>query len=426
MPPDNIDKRTTDIIRNSMPTAKIWPGTPSFTKGPSIFRVQRNSAKYNDHLEKLGFRYEPPIEIAFLADNFPSDSFTNEYGESFLNKMTDVVSSGFSEINQFFGSTNAINTIKGITKNAAGQGGVIGTVGAGAMAGQKALGELSESIGGATGKNLANMFGKMAAGGRWDFPQVWKNSGYQPSYSLTVRLFNPNPGNDTATKTFISGPLAAILLLGLPLSDDGQMYSWPFFHHVKCPAIWDLEAAVITNITVIKGGDQQQIAHNQRMGIVDVRIDFGSLYNSIIVAPTLKDKSRTTLESYINSLTDSPKTTVHYDDKEGEVTQTGGEGISGSLGGVFDDVANRAGEVLTNSTGINVKDISGQVKNFSVRDRFTEAGKSAADYGKQELNKVANRLSNEFSDLEEQATSRVPTSAVTTANILLNSGSYPD
>ena len=49
------------------------------------------------------------------------------------------------------------------------------------------------------------------------------------------------------------------------------------------------------------GKYQQQIAYNQRMGIVDVRIDFGSLYSSMLAAKGLT-RTRPTLEKYLDGI----------------------------------------------------------------------------------------------------------------------------
>jgi len=146
-----------------------------------------------------------------------------------------------------------------------------------------------------------SVLSSMAAGCRIDFPMVWKSSGFVPSYTMTVRLYNPNPADPKSTKKYIAGPLAAIMLLGIPLSKDGAAYSWPFIHRISSPGIYDLDPAFISNITVIKGGDQQQIAYNQRMGIVDVRIDFGSLYSSMLAAKGLS-RTRPTLEKYLDGI----------------------------------------------------------------------------------------------------------------------------
>ena len=100
LPPDlpmesTIGNKTNTVMRNSMPIAKIYPGIPSFQKGLDLFT--RSSAFYGgktaystklkDHGFTLGGLHNGFLQIAYLADSFPTDSFTNEYGENFLQKF---------------------------------------------------------------------------------------------------------------------------------------------------------------------------------------------------------------------------------------------------------------------------------------------------------------------------------------------------
>jgi len=156
------------------------------------------------------------------------------------------------------------------------------------------------------GGRAGDIIDSLMAGGRIDFPSLWKNSSYAPSYTMTIRLYNPNPASKEATEKYIIGPIAAIMLLGVPISSDSTTYSWPFLHSFHSPGIYKLDPAFISNITIVKGGDQQQIALNQSLALVDVRIDVGSLFNSMLVA----DKTitgRPTVFNYIETLRETKK-----------------------------------------------------------------------------------------------------------------------
>jgi hypothetical protein len=122
---------------------------------------------------------------------------------------------------------------------------------------------------------------------------------------MTVRLYNPNPRSVKDTKKFIVGPIVALMLLAVPITDNGSTYSWPFFHRILSPGIYDLNPGFISNITVIKGGDQQQISQQQRMGIVDVRIDVGSLFSTMVAGGTaISQKTRPTVRKYAQAMLD--------------------------------------------------------------------------------------------------------------------------
>jgi len=305
-----------EMIVNTMPVFEIKPCKPHFSTGLNLFTIEEDKKSYLRILKSHGFTTEVPIHLAFLADSFPTDTFTNEYGETFLQKFTDVASQGMSQLMQMTGSETASEGVKkmggAMTDLGGSMEGVIGSIlksGGGGMtkmasginkiagkANQEGS-EFSKMVGGGAG-----VINSMLAGHRVDFPQVWRNSGFQPSYTATVRLYNPNPGNENSTKQHIIGPLAVILALALPRSKDGETYNWPFFHKINAPGIYNLDPSVITNVTVIKGGDQQQISYNQKLAMVDVRIEFTSLYGSILIEENKKFSNRPTLRSYLKSL----------------------------------------------------------------------------------------------------------------------------
>ncbi len=304
------------IIR-SMPIAEITPSDPTPDIGLTVFKLSNQFKKYNEILNAHGFNIKSkgekgPLKLAFLADNFPTDSFSNEYGEGILEKATNMVSGAAASIQQIMGARTAGETFDktmGILKS---MGGATETA-AGAIdkSAKDMLSKFNEMAKNTdsgikdTGKRLASIGLSIAAGARVDFPQIWKNSSFQPSYTMTVRLFNPNPASKESTYKYIIGPLGAILLLGLPHTLDGNTYNWPFLHKIECKGIYFLNPCFISNISVIKGGDQQSIHWNQRLGIVDVRIDFGSLYSSILAGKEYATMDRPNLENYLNIMSDN-------------------------------------------------------------------------------------------------------------------------
>jgi len=349
LPPDDMVPDTNTVIKNSMPLARIYPGIPSFTKGLNLFTRKgsfvsnsrgKQSPSYYGLLRQHGYSLSQPggqlgedgcIVVAYQADSFPTDSFTNEYGENFLQKMTETVSQGAAELSQMFGGRDLGEVYSGVQKALEGGGAIESMIGAGLDVGA-GIGNAAKKVFSSLpmGKGIhsaANLASSLAAGGRIDFPLMWKTSGFAPSYTMTVRLYNPYPGSKAATQKYIAAPLAALMLLGIPISRDGSTYSWPFIHRIWSPGIYDLDPAYISNITVIKGGDQQQISYKQRLGLVDVRIDFGSLYSTIIAGKGMSTRTRPTLENYINAIAgaDSEKSGIKnfstYPDEGGKAEQ---------------------------------------------------------------------------------------------------------
>ena len=316
LPPVMSDEE--DIMTNSIPTLEITPAIPKLQNGPSVFGLNFKGGldEYKKILKDHKVIFDGrSLKLAFLADNFPTDTFANEYGESFLQKMTDVASESLTQISQMTGRKDASKAVEDIFGQVAGAD--LGIASTAASAGQSAIQQLNKGLSGLKQKGgfiggAATIADEVLAGGRLDFPSLWTNSSYQPSYTITVRLYNPNPASDESTQRFIYEPLVAILALGLPRSGNtGNTFTWPFFHRIHAPGLYTLNPSMITNITVIKGGDQQQIAWNQRLGVLDLRIDFGSLYNSIVIN-NQSNPSRPTLKTYAEALTGKRKTKDIY------------------------------------------------------------------------------------------------------------------
>ncbi len=302
---------TTELIKTTMPIAQFWPCEPEFQAGMTLFRMNRKKGQddYTAMLEHYGYSIKFPIEVGFLADNFPTDSFANTYGESFLQKATDIVSQASGEISQMMGAQNASEAVKNMASAlkksnsgiAQGLGGAMDTA-------HKSASDVLNAIapGGTMAGAAKQTMNQMLAGARVDFPQVWKNSGFAPSYTMTIRLYNPNPASLESTEKYIIGPIVALMLMGVPRTQDGSTYNWPLLHQIKAPGIFNLDPAFISNITVVKGGDQQSIAWNQRLGVVDVRLDIGSLYNSMTAGLT-DDPFRPNVKQYIDGMKEEAK-----------------------------------------------------------------------------------------------------------------------
>jgi len=300
-----------EVMKASMPTATIIPCEPEFSKGLSLFTLSQSKGakKYAEILKEVGFSLAGNrIEVAYLADNFPTDTFNNEYGETFLDKFAQAASSGLGDLSQIMGWTSFDDMTKqmGNVADSAGKAGAFakGVVDSASSWKNKVTDGLSKR-----NKNLVqsatNAIKGIVTGARVDFPQVWKNSSYTPSYSMTIRLYNPNPSDPESTKRYIVGPIAALVALAVPtVSEDATMYKWPLLCKVRSPGIYHLNAAYINSIAVIKGGDQQSIAYNQSLAMCDVRIDFGSLYNSILAGKGSSQWGgrRPTLGSYLGAI----------------------------------------------------------------------------------------------------------------------------
>ena len=124
--------------------------------------------------------------------------------------------------------------------------------------------------------------------------------------SITVRLYNPTPGNDYMHDKYIVGPLVALLSLATPVSDHMNVYSWPFIHKIKCQGYFNINPGAITNISITRG-NENQISFGQRPSLVDVRIEFGILHSVMLNSIDPASANRPSIIQFRNSLLEKRK-----------------------------------------------------------------------------------------------------------------------
>jgi len=321
LPPQN--NYSLELTSNSLPVMEIIPCRPEVSE--TLFTLIDDTDSYTTILEELGYSLgETPIKLAFVADNFPTETFSNQYSESFLNRFTDLISTGTAELTQITGAYGAGDAVRNmLAAMGSSKVGLISAFGAGAQGALTGLETGFKDLTGKMGKmgqrlnRFADMAGSLLGGARADFPMIWKNSGYSPSYTITVRLYNPVPSNEEMKELYIIGPLAAITLLALPRTNDGTFYNWPFFHQINVPGLFQIPSAFIGSVTVIKGGDQQQITYAQDLGMIDLRIEFGSLFDTMVVGnKDYNATNRPTLRNYLDNLRNK-RTTWIRDEETG-------------------------------------------------------------------------------------------------------------
>lgn len=314
LPPSTPE--TDSLIKSAFPIMEIVPAVSS-DLSQNLYSLKPDINTYKGLLNKHGYSMSGnSLKVAFIVDSFPTDTFSNFYAESFLGSGLQVVSDEASQILQMMnarsgteaagkvlrglsavGKATGANWLSGLTSNIASIGGEI----------QEKFNEVAGQLGpvGDFLKRTAHIANVALGGGRIDLPQIWKNSGFSPSYTITVKLYNPNPTNPEVTNKYIVGPICAILLLALPRTMDKGVpfYTWPFFQQIKVPGLLNLPEAYIGNITIIKGGDQQVVSYKQNLAMCDVRIEFGCLFDTMVTSDDGNPiDGRPSLREYINEL----------------------------------------------------------------------------------------------------------------------------
>jgi len=349
LPPAYIDNPSLleSVTINSMPIVALYPAYPAQQSdqssgggsgnednGLKLFQLSHSDGrtKYNDILK--GIVNDPLmgdncVYAAFLNDTSITESFGIEFGDSKFESIGNIASQSAAELRYITGKGTMKESMTEIGNRMQEGEGVIGELGGMLVKGAgTVLGAVEGGIGAIGGEAMK----KLLSGSRVDFPQIWQGASYTPSYSFTVRLYNPNSASEYTHKKYVLDNLAKLLAFTIPIADSNSTFSYPVLCSAVAPGLFQIDSGFISNLDVIKGGDSNDIAFSQRTGTIDIRITINSLYNSIVASSQEKpsDPFRPTFKKYMDNL----KTTMGAFD-----WPTGGRGVadfiaSGSGGGV--------------------------------------------------------------------------------------------
>lgn len=315
---------TVKKMLQSMIVIELHPALPTYAgisqDSMDLFRL--NEQKGAEELQKILrvfntnhlssiTQYNLPLKIAVMNDTSISENWGHEFGASMFEGAANIGSSTAQELRFVTGEQNIFSAMGRLGENL---GGAFGGLAQNFMESGQALGdrigqglheysEMGREIVTRGSGPLGSGLMQLASGSMVDFPQIWRGSSYTTSYAFTTKLYNPDPGNQESYIKYIIKPLAHLLAFMTPLSDSNFTFSYPLICKVKCPGLFGMEAAVIQNMSVIKGGANNDISFNQQPGEVEVRFEIASLYNTMI-SQGERDifEDRPTLDRYINHL----------------------------------------------------------------------------------------------------------------------------
>lgn len=249
-----------------------------------------------------------PLKLAVQNDTSFAESWTSDFGESRFEGLTNVGSSLGQEIRFITGKDSIVD---GMSEIAGGMGGAAGALfgdNVGAMFDN--INNRFKSIGNKGVKYIENRFPTLgrgvlalASGSKVDFPQIWQGSGFDTTYTFTLKLYNPFPNNKEAYKKYIIEPIVHMLTFVCPVSDSNFTYGFPLLCRFSCPGLAGLDAAYISNLDIIKGGESNDISFKQRAGSVDIRFSIRPLYSTMLIRGQENvNEERPTLDRYINHM----------------------------------------------------------------------------------------------------------------------------
>jgi hypothetical protein len=286
-----------DHIIRTMPVAFITPSIQQTSAGMEIYTVAPDFGTYSTYMTEQGVNVSGCIggKLTLIYQELGpmGETYTNSYSaSSILGGLTEGISGVAQEL--LFASGKSGQQL--LDAGAASDNKLISGAAGGA---NKVLDALESGAGKMFNEKVAHQLRTALVNGeKIDFPMMWKGSNWSAEYSFTVRLYNPQPANQEYHDTLIVAPLAALSALAMPRTsgESNLTYQWPFLVKLKIPGYVHLDAGYIRDLTILKGGDVNDRAWNNRPSIVDIRLTIAPLYSTALLAlgdtvgeqPTLK------------------------------------------------------------------------------------------------------------------------------------------
>lgn len=210
-----------------------------------------------------------------------SESFRNDTMQSSVAGIVNGISDKAKELDFLFG--NSSDSMAGELKSSL-EGLISGLGGDG-------LKDSAGAIAGGIGESIIGNFtnGTILDGGKIVFPEMWSDSGYDKSYSISLKLRSPD--NDSLSIFLnVLKPYCKLLALVLPhcVDADVNAYRSPFLVKAYAKGLFSIEMGLITGLSVSKGA---QCAWNDD-GLptqIDIDIDITDLYKSLSMSGYVDD-----------------------------------------------------------------------------------------------------------------------------------------
>lgn len=237
--------------------------------------------------------------LIFYMDSI--DTISESFGNSTQPSMLDSLINGFSdkakELDYLFGSSKS-NLASALINGA---GDATGSIAA-------ALGSLGESLGGGIVGSIGNSVNSILDGGKIVFPEMWQDSTYEKSYSISFKLRSPD--NDSLSIFLnVLKPYCKLLCFALPhmVGDNVNAYRTPFICRAYSQGRFNIDLGLIGGISATKGATccwNDDGLPTQ----IDVEVDIRDLYSKLTMTGFEDDNSYSgnLIGGTIHSLTSAP------------------------------------------------------------------------------------------------------------------------
>ena len=241
--------RISNFFRNRMSIIDLIPCTYKFNFSASKegdspaagILPQIDYGRTEDFEKKCSHHGLPGVKAIRMYttdDTTASDQFTNSLKDNFFKSGLNRISQAGDSMRQFIRSADE-RLIHDVADWTSDQTGRLNT---GDEASDQMLHALSQTA-----------VDVIARGHRVSLPSIWNDSSYNPNFVTNIQLVSPY-GHPSSIKEFVIKPLLYLLLLASPETGDGVSYGHPFFLTLKAYGLSYCPLAMISNITLRRGG----------------------------------------------------------------------------------------------------------------------------------------------------------------------------
>lgn len=120
------------------------------------------------------------------------------------------------------------------------------------------------------------------SGGNMIFPEIWGDSAYNKSYSITINLVSPY-GDKESIYLNIIVPMLHLLAFSLPQQISANAYSAPMLIKAFCKGWFSIDMGIVESISIEKGGNGDAWSVDGLPTQVKVQLSIKDLYTELSV-----------------------------------------------------------------------------------------------------------------------------------------------
>ena len=213
------------------------------------------------------------MSLGFFCD-YNGTSITEDGDNTFTSsKLEEVVKTGS-------GYMKEARFLLGLDVNAnteATEGGALGKM-------TSLLTTVAHKLSGAVGApQIGEALDTVLSGTQMMFPQVWNDSNFSRSCSISIKLHSPYGTPDEIFKR-IYLPLICLFALTLPRQSGMIDYMPPFLVRVDVPGWFRINCGVITSLTIKKGGDSNLWTSSGLPMQLDIGMSIQDMYPALMIS----------------------------------------------------------------------------------------------------------------------------------------------